>query len=233
MPFRRPRLLVLLALGIATVVIAVASATSLTVAPVKANAFRVCALSGYPGTSAAALDTYDSQENRNKNEGTNTGMLISGRTNKAKLAYLRFDLSKCSPALAPTAVVKQATLRLFLQTQASSSRTYGAYRVDGASCPEGLSTCWGETSTTWNNRPSSVSTATGTVTIPTGVANANKLYAWNVTTDVVKFVAGTAANYGWSIADTTTDAGTLDAKFTSVEAGTATDAPRLVIVYSP
>lgn len=233
LPFRRPGLFVLLALGVAAVVSAVASATSLTVAPVKANAFRVCALSGYPGTSTAALDTYANEGNKTKNYGNDTAIFIWGKSTKLKIVYVRFDLSKCSPALTGTAVIKQATLRLFLQTTASANRTYGAYRVDGASCPEGLSTCWGETSMTWNSRPSSASTATATLTINTGAANNKQLYAWNVTADVVKFVAGTAANYGWSIADTAADTGTVDSKWSTVETAVATEAPRLVIVYSP
>ncbi|MGH9036646.1 MAG: DNRLRE domain-containing protein [Acidimicrobiia bacterium] len=230
---RRSGLLLLLPLAVAALVMALASATSLTVAPVKANAFRVCALSGYPGTTTAVFDTYIDEEKKTKNFGTQTTVVVGSRSSTAKAAFLRFDLTKCSPAIATTAVIKQATLRLFITAQSASSRAYGAYRVDGASCPEGLSTCWGEDSLTYNNRPSALSTATASVTIATGSANNNKYYAWDVTADVVKIVAGTAANYGWRISDPTVNSGSGDANFTSAEPANAPQSPRLVVVYSP
>jgi hypothetical protein len=229
----RPGVLLLLSLVVAALVVVVASATSLTVAPVKANAFRVCILSGYPGSTTAVVDTYSDQDDKKKGHGAATVMLVGQRNNRHKAAYVRFDLTKCSPNIAPTAVIMQAPLRLFITAQAGSSRTYGAYRY-GASCPKGLSTCWGEDSLTYNNRPRASSTATASVTIGTGSANNNQYYDWNVTADMVKFIAGTANNYGWDVSDPNSDSGSTDAQFISVEAASdAGQSPRLSVVYSP
>ncbi|MGH8991271.1 MAG: DNRLRE domain-containing protein [Acidimicrobiia bacterium] len=225
-------LLLLLPAGGAALAVVVASATSLTVAPGSVSSFRTCALTGYPATSVAALDTYSDQDKPGAKNGTAKFILVANRSGKTKVGFLRYDLSKCAPAITSSAVIKQATLRLFITAQASTSRTYGAYPVTGP-CHEGLSTCWGEDTLTYNNNPTYSSTDTDKVTIATGAANNNKYYSWNVTSDVVKIVAGTASNYGWAIADPAAYTGTAEASFTAVEDASIARAPQLVIVYSP
>ena len=210
------------------------SAATLTVTPKNASAFRTCVLTGYPASTTALTDTAADQGSPNTNRGAASVVEIASRTGSNARAYLRFDLSRCSPAVASSAVVKQASLRLRLAVAPASTRTYEVHRVT-TPCPETgpPATCWTETGLTWNAQPGMVATVTSSLTLASDAPTRYK--SWDVTADAAAMVAGTVPNYGWAIKDAQEDfTGTrVYARFASKNAGVAAGAPELVIVYSP
>jgi hypothetical protein len=209
-----------------------ASAATLTVAPKNASAFQTCVLTGYPTTSAVVSDSWVDEQSKNANKKNTAALQVTSQALKNTRAYLRFDLTKCAPAIATSATVKQAVLRLSLSVAPAAPRTYGAYRVT-TPCPEATTTCWTEAGTTWASQPSVLSAATSTLGLTS--SSALQYFAWDVTADVAALVAGTAANYGWRIADVAEgNATAVTAQFRSKNAsGDAAGAPELVIVHSP
>lgn len=210
-----------------------ASATSLTVTPRNASAFRTCVLTGYPTTSTVVADTWADQNSPTSNKKSGAFVQVTSRSSQNKRPFLRFDLTKCTPVLPSTATVKRATLRLFLsQAPATGPRTYNVQRVVSP-CPEAATTCWTEAGLTWNNQPSVSSTVTSSLNVTS--SSALQYYGWDVTADAAAFAAGTASNYGWRIADSAEgNATAVDSQFKSKDAaGNAAGAPQLVIAYSP
>jgi hypothetical protein len=213
--------------------LAFASATSLTVTPKKASAFRTCVLTGYPTTSTVVADTWADENAKTSNKKTGAFVQVTSKSSANKRPFLRFDLTKCTPVLASTATVKKATLRLFLTlAPATGSRTYNVQRVVSP-CPEAATTCWTEGGLTWNNQPTASATVTSGLTFTS--SSALQYYGWDVTADAVAFVAGTASNYGWRIADSAEGNSTaIDSQFKSKDlSSNAAGAPQLIIVYSP
>jgi hypothetical protein len=209
-----------------------ASATSLTVNPRNASAFRTCILTGYPTSSTAVADTWVDENAKSANKKTGAYVQVTSRSAQNKRAFLRFDLTKCAPLLASSVTVKRATLRLFLSQSPGAARTYNIQRVV-TPCPESATTCWTEGALTWNNQPSVSGTVTSSLSLTS--SSALQYYGWDVTTDAAAFVSGTAGNYGWRIADSLEgNATAVDTQFKSKDAGTnAAGAPQLVIAYSP
>jgi hypothetical protein len=216
----------------ATAGLVLASATSLTVSPKNANAFRTCVLTGYPTTSTIVADTWADENAKTSNKKSGAFVQVTSKSSANKRPFLRFDLTKCTPALASTVTVKRATLRLFLSQNPASARTYNVQRVVSP-CPEAASTCWTEGGLTWNNQPSVSSTVTSSLNLTS--SSVQQYYGWDVTADAAAFVAGTASNSGWRIADSAEgNATAVDCQFKSKDAATnAAGAPQLVMVYSP
>jgi hypothetical protein len=208
-----------------------ASASSLVVTPKNATAFQTCVLTGYPTTSTVVADSWVDEGNNAKKGGATT-LQVTSHSSKNARAYVRFDLTKCSPAIAATATVRQATLRLSLSVVPGSARTYSVYRVT-APCPEAASTCWTEANVTWGNQPTGVSAATSSVSLTS--SSALQYYGWHVTADAAAMVAGPASNYGWRIADSVEgNASAVTAEFKAKDAANdPAGAPQLVVVYSP
>lgn len=209
------------------------SAANLTVTPKNASASRSCVLSAYPTSSAVLSDSWADENAKTSNKGTGTTLQVQSRSGSNNRPYLRFDLSKCVPAVATSATVGKATLRLNLGTAPTASRTYNINRVTGP-CPESATTCWTETGLTWNNQPSVASSATATLALASS-STTNQYYAFDVTADVAAMVAGTVSNYGWRIADSAEgNATSVTAIFKAKNASSnAAGAPQLVIAYSP
>lgn len=221
----------LLVTGVAA--LAVASAANLPVSTQKVTGFKTCTITAYPTASTAAIDAYVRQDSSANNFGVATDLSIQSRSARNWRAFVRFDLTKCSPAVPAGSTVKVATLRLYVYDDPPSTRSYEARRVV-TPCPEGLATCWGQTTLTWNNQPAAAATATSTVSVCTGAACNNKYYNWPVTADVQGFVAGTASNYGWRIGDSVEgDASGILMRFRSRENNSVVTAPQLVITYTP
>jgi hypothetical protein len=209
----------------------VGSAATLSVAPKNASAFRSCVLSGYPIASTVMFDTWADENAKTSNKASGATLQVASKSGGNNRAYLRFDLTRCSPTIAGTATVKKATLRLSLAGAPSANRTYTINRVTGP-CPEAAATCWTETGLTWNNQPTVAASATSTLNLTS--SSALQYYAFDVTADAAGLVAGTA-NYGWRIADSAEGAATAVTMTFKSKDGTsnAAAAPQLVIVYSP
>ncbi|MBU0638745.1 MAG: DNRLRE domain-containing protein [Planctomycetes bacterium] len=104
-----------------------------------------------------------------------------------KRALLWFDLS----SIPQGSQIQRAELYLYYCGYWDTNpggRTLGCYRNKQA---------WGETSATWNNKPSHVSSVTAYSTVPSRYG----WMAWWVTNDVQFMVDKQVSNYGWTIKD--------------------------------
>jgi hypothetical protein len=207
--------------------VTVGMASSLSVTSANLTSYRTCVVQGYPSTTTAESDTYVAQDTGTSNFGTAATMDVQSRsTSKNRRSYVKFDLTKCSPAIASTASVKVATLRLMVTVLASSCRTDDVYRVTAT---------WTETGITWNTSPTNAGTLTSAAnvgTAPCTTSAANTYVNWDVTSEVATFVAGTATNFGWMVRDRTENsAGTNVNTYVTKETGILGTAPQLVVNY--
>jgi hypothetical protein len=227
----------LLALG-AMLCIPTASAASLGLAAQNLTPVRTCILSGYPTTTTTEIDAAVEQGNAGTNYGTAATMEVQSSHNANMRVYIEFLVSGCYPAIPASAIVRAATLRLYATAvPAGTCRTEDIFPVTAT---------WTEAGITWTNQPFGTTLnnpATGSATAQMQIGStctANKaagyVTGWTVTTDVAKFVAGSATDYGWMIRDDAelTAAGTAyhatyEAK--NGETANATEDPQLMITY--
>ena len=176
-----------------------------------------------------AAETFVKQDKQTENNWDHSELDVASNGAKNWRAFIRFDLTQCRPVVPPGANVTSAVLRLRLFTTPNATRTNEIRRVT-TPCPEGLATCWGESTLTWGNQPGTAVAVTDAIPVCNGGSCNNQYYAWNVTADVAAFVSGTP-NYGWRIGDTVEDGPNAVAKFRPHENGKATEGPQLVVVY--
>jgi hypothetical protein len=228
------RLVLILAL---TAVLATtsASAASLSLTSKALTPYRTCTITATPAATTAVSDATVRQGSPTSNFGTLTSTNVSSGNAINQRAYLRFDLATCSPAIPASAVVRLATLRLYLTAVPAACRTIDVFATTAS---------WTEAGITWNNQPfgtainnpptasRSGSFAVGT---PAGCQNqANNIYlvGGTVTSDVAAFVAGSATNFGWMLRDDAEgSATTRTVTFSSKELGTVGQSPQLVVTY--
>jgi hypothetical protein len=220
----RLRTVVLVALVVAVVASVVGFASALAITP-KALTVHTAASSVPISTCTLtpAADTYADQSSGGSNFGTATTLQVKSGTNLVLLAankrtFVRFDLASCS--IPSSARVLSGRMRLFMSSAPGSTRTYQAHRVSAS---------WAEASLDWNNQPGVAATPTATVVTGT---TANVTLEWNVIADVAAFVAGSATNNGWRVADSV-ESNTGESQFRSREHGTASQRPSLVVTYYP
>lgn len=154
------------------------------------------------------------------NYGTVNMLAVRSQSGNAmRRSLLRFNTASCS--IPSTAVVRSAVLQVVVISGPSSSRTYGAHRVNAA---------WNETSVTFSNQPAFVGGATANISTGTGPST----LSWSVLSDVDGFVRGTAVNNGWLLKDASEGASPgIETIFHSREATSAANRPSLVITYFP
>jgi hypothetical protein len=213
-----------------------ALANSVPVTSSKLTVFRSCVLTASSSTSAVAIDTQSRQASPTGNFGGLGNAHVSSDQNQNRRSYYRFDIAQCSPAIASTATVRVATLRLFVNNLPTACETNDIFRV---------TTSWTETGLTWNNQPFGTSLnnppqsqRTASLNVGTSPCQNTALNAyvsgWNVTADVQAFAAGTATNYGWMIRDDVEDSSAIRATTYSTRDGNPLNqSPQLVITYSP
>jgi len=207
---RRVRILVAL-VGALGVMGAPALAASFTVASSNLATFRTCTLTPLSGASTAGTDSWVNQNSPTTNNGTDTASSATSLSlNKNARIYLRFDLTKCGPAIPATATIDSAVLRMVPSAVATLCRTYDIFRVTAS---------WSETTITWNNQPfgtavnnpasASRTSSSNIGAAPCAITSVNAYTTgWDVTADVAAFVAGTATNNGWMIRDDVENAST-------------------------
>jgi hypothetical protein len=170
--------------------------------------------------NAAPNDTYASQSAPSSNFGTATTLNVRSSLTQNMRAFVQFDLAPCS--IPANALVTGASLKLFLNSAPSASRTYDAHRVTST---------WAEGTLTWANQPTVAAPATSSVATGT---TSNVTLTWMVTSDVQAFLDGTASNFGWRIKDQTEDSATArTAQLRSAEFGTVSQRPILDLSYYP
>jgi hypothetical protein len=165
--------------------------------------------------SPATSDTFVNEASTSQTNGSATTLDVIPDTGSRKYAFLQFDLSSC--AVPATGGADSATLSIYLANAPKGSLTVSASRVTSS---------WSN-STNWTTQPT---TAAATDSKSTGTANGVTI-TFTVTSDVDKFIKGTASNFGWRL----TESGTLQnatkdlAQFNSSDA--AANKPQLVINY--
>jgi len=231
----RLALLALGALGLAVLVMEGGFAASLNIASQAYTPYRTCVLNGTPSTTTAAIDASVRQASATTNFGTVTTNDVASGSAANRRLYIRFDLTQCNPAIPTSAVVRLATLRMYVTVLPAVCRTTDIFRVTAT---------WTEAAITWNNQPFGTAInnpASGTATdtyaagTPAGCENLTvNSYVTGavVTADVAAFVAGTATNFGWMLRDDVEGSATLRTQtYAAKNLGTASQAPQLVVTY--
>jgi large repetitive protein len=210
------------------------SAASLTLTSQNFTPYRTCTITATPATTTAITDATARQGTPTTNFGALTTLTVSSGNGVNQRVYLRFDLTVCSPAIPASAIVRLATLRLYMTAAPAVCRVLDLFPVTAA---------WVETTLTWNNQPFGAAinnpptasrSGTFSVGTPAGCQNlaAGYVVGGTVTADVAAFVAGGATNFGWMIRDDVEgSATTRTATFTAKELGTVAQEPQLVITY--
>lgn len=221
------------ALVVATAAVAFGAAVPVTSKGL--TVFRTCALTATPASSTVAIDAGVQQASATSNFGTATNMNVTSRNGQNRRVYVRFDLTRCSPAVPSTATVKIATMRFYVSALPNSCRTHNIYRVASS---------WTETGITWNNQPFGTTTnnpptAQRTDSMGAGgstcenTSTGQYVTGWDVTTDIQAFVQGTATNYGWMIRDDAENSGSTQAvTYEAKNSGVLLTAPHLYVTYT-
>jgi hypothetical protein len=127
---------------------------------------RYAAPAGQSRTLAPAADAYVTDgASATKNYGSTGELLVRSSSGLNRQAYYRFDLTSLGN-------ITSAKLRLFgrlISTNATDAVTTGVYSASGAA--------WAESGLTWNNKPTSGSTALATTRV---TAAASKWYEWDL-----------------------------------------------------
>lgn len=210
------------------------SAASLSLTSQNLTPYRTCTITATPTTTTAVADATARQGSATTNFGTLTTLTVSSASGANQRIHLRFDLTVCSPAIPATAIVRLATLRLYMTAVPAACRVLDLFPSTAT---------WGETTLTWNNQPFGATinnpptgsrTGTFNVGTPAGCQNqaAGYVTGATVTSDVASFVAGSVTNFGWMIRDDTEgSATTRTATFSAKELGTVAQEPQLVVTY--
>ena len=212
------------------------SAAGLALSSRALVAYRTCTMTATPATTTIVADAAVRQQNPTSNYGSTTTFQVTSGVNVNWRAYLLFNLAACSPAIPSTALVRLATLRLYVTGLAAACRTLDLFRVQAA---------WTETAITWsnqpfgatiNNPPTAQRSASFNIGTPAGCANRTAgtyVSAGTLTTDVAAFVAGSQTNLGWMIRDDVEGSATTRTNtFSAKQLGTVAQMPQLVITYS-
>lgn len=220
--------------GLLGVGLVVGSAAGLSLTSQALTVLRTCTVTATPATTTAVSDTSVRQGAATTNFGTATALDVASGNNLNRRTYLRFDLTVCSPAIPAGAVIRLATLRLFMSAVPGACRTIDIFRVTAA---------WTEAAITWNNQPfgtaiNNPATAARTDSFgagtPVGCENTAAGYVLGavVTADVGAFTSGAATNNGWMLRDDAEGSATLrTTTFSAKNLGTVTQAPQLIVTY--
>src|SRR5207302_10957487 len=106
---------------------------------------RTCTLTANPATTPTEFDANVEQDNPTNNYGTLASLWVTSHSGAAnRRSYVRFDITKCTPALPVTATVTSAALKVWNSNLPPTCRTHDVFRVNAS---------WVETTITWNNQP--------------------------------------------------------------------------------
>ena len=213
----------------------VAAASAVTLTSSHLTTLTSCGLMSYPAAAGLTNDVYVNQLLPNTNNAGNVSLTVSSAALNNSRTYIRFPLSSCLNPIPATATVRSATLRLFSNVLALSCRTLDVFTVLAN---------WSDTTITWKNQPFGpginkpasgkriYSTQVGVA--PCANQTLNAYINFDVTTDVAKFVAGAATNYGWMLRDDAeSSVGIQSTSFASRSKNLAGQAPTLMVSYTP
>ena len=215
--------------------LSVGAAASVSLTSQKFTPYRTCTLTATPASTAVVVDATVAQGSATTNVGSATTITVSSAVAANQRIYLKFNLASCSPAIPASAIVRLATLRLYMTVAPAACRTLDIYPATVA---------WTEAAITWNNQPfgttinnPATGSRTGTFNVgtPAGCQNLSTgayVTGATVTSDVASFVSGASTNLGWMVRDDTEgSATTRTTTFAAKELGTVAQEPQLVITY--
>jgi hypothetical protein len=230
-----PRLAAIAVGLIAGIGLSSGAAASITLTSQNFTPYRTCTITATPTTATAVGDSTVQQTLATINFGTTTSLTVSSGSAINQRIYLKFVLTACSPAIPASAIVRLATLRLYMTAVPAACRTMDIFKVTAA---------WTEAVITWNNEPfgttinnpatgsRSGSFNVGTTAGCQNLAAGAYVVGGTLTTDVASFVSGASSNLGWMIRDDVEgSATTRTATFAAKELGTVAQEPQLVVTY--
>ena len=235
MTSRRAIILVAVVGLLAGAAVRLGAAASLNLSSSNLTPYRTCTITGTPTTTTAAIDASVRQGAPNTNFGASTTNNVASGNGANRRLYAKFDLTLCNPTIPASAIVRLATMRLYLTGLPAVCRTVDIFPVTAA---------WTEAGITWNNQPfgtainnppSGSRTGSFSAGTPAGCQNqATGTYSVGatVTTDVATFVSGAATDFGWMLRDDVEGSGTTRTITMSAKnLGTVAQAPQLVVTY--
>ncbi|MGZ4334824.1 MAG: DNRLRE domain-containing protein [Gaiellaceae bacterium] len=169
--------------------------------------------------ASSIVDTYVRENSLSSSFGTATTATVRADAGLRSWMFIRFDLSSCS--LPATAGADTATLKLVVKTTASGGRTLTVTPL--------LST-WDGT-LTWTLAQALSLGSSPTTTFSTGTTNGATLNV-PVTIDIDALIKSSSANYGWLISDVGVTTSGNTTIFNTVDSGTVSLRPQLVINYA-
>jgi large repetitive protein len=215
--------------------LSVGAAASVSLTSQSFTPYRTCTLTATPVSTAVVVDANVRQGSATTNFGATTTFSVSSGSGINQRVYLKFNLTSCNPAIPASAIVRLATLRLYMTAVPAACRTLDLFPVAAA---------WTETAITWNNQPfgttinnPSTASRTGSFSVGTPVGCQNQatgsyVTGATVTSDVASFVSGGSTNLGWMIRDDAEgSATTRTSTFSAKELGTVAQEPQLVVTY--
>ncbi len=211
------------------------AAASVTMTSQTFTPYRTCTVTATPVGTTTVVDTTVRQGSATTNFGATNPLTVSSGLALNQRIYLKFDLTACSPAIPASAIVRLATLRLYMTAVPAACRTMDTFKVTAA---------WTETVITWNNQPfgttinnpatgsRSGSFNMGSTAGCQNLAAGAYVVGGTVTADVTSFVSGASSNLGWMIRDDVEGSVTTrTATFAAKELGTVAQEPQLVVTY--
>ena len=120
------------------------SAASLNIGTQNLTPYRTCIVTATPSTTTRVVDAVVRQATPTTALGTATTFEVSSASAANRRAYLKFDLTGCSPSIPSNATIRAATLRLYASAVPAACRTLDIFRVT-ARLPK--------STITWNNQP--------------------------------------------------------------------------------
>lgn len=203
--------------------------TSQSLTPVS-----TCVITATPATTTAEIDDSTTQATPTTKNGAATTVTVQSGSSANNRLYLEFTLTACTPAIPAAAIVRLATLRLYVSARSTSCRTLDLFPVTAS---------WSEASITWNNQPFGTTLNNPALASRTGTFNVGNVAGCQsqalgytvgatVTSDVQSIVSGSKSNFGWMIRDDAEgSASTLTETFSAKDLGTLAQAPQLVVSY--
>jgi hypothetical protein len=171
-------------------------------------------------TLTAVADASVNSVTPTTNSGTSTQLNVSPNSLATQRAFVRFDLSGCSPSIPADAIVQSATLQLAIASTVLATRTIQLRSV---------SATWIEAGVTWNNQPAVAGSVTSSSEVTVGQA-AGTVVSWTATSNVQSFVTGAATDFGFRLADSAEGAITGVALVLNAREAVS-GRPQLVVTY--
>src|SRR2546428_12260364 len=109
-----------------------ASAASVAFTSQTFTPYQTCILTAYPSSTTGESDANVKQASPTSNFGSDSTLTASSSLVANQRIYLRFDLTRCTPAIPTTATVRLATLRLFVTALSGACRTEDIFAVAAA-----------------------------------------------------------------------------------------------------